>query len=493
MNHACPRLRLPAVFILSATLLHGFGAPASAQDRFRRTPPLPDSFQELRLPEIQSITLSNGLTVAVTRRPGFPLVTLQVIIMAGESESPVNLPGVAALTARMMGQGGRTYSADDMENGIESIGADFSVQISLDDTVLTMHVPAEALDRSLGLLKMMVLEPDFPDAEFNTAKRVYHYELLEKKKDPEFVGLRQLLRFLFEGHPYQTGTYAEDVIKFITPKDVAAFYGHFYAPNNAVLSVSGDVDPAAAARKVSQYFNTWSRREVERPSRPSPPANARERVCFIEHPTSEEAVILVGNVIMPPTAPDYFPFLVLNQVLGGTTGSRLFMDLRESKGYAYRAFSGAEFFRACGVYWAKAWVPTDKIYLSVQEIIKVLKGLSSEKAEPVEIEEAKSYLIGNLPLKFEPLDGYAARLAQVIALGLGDGHWNKASDNLMLVNVEKVLQAAQKYFPPQPVIVIVGNRQWAAEALKDFPAVEVYDSTGVFKMTLHKGAEDEAR
>jgi hypothetical protein len=93
MNHACPRLRLPAVFILSATLVHGFGAPASAQDRFRRTPPLPDSFQELRLPEIQSITLSNGLTVAVTRRPGFPLVTLQVIIMAGESESPENLPG----------------------------------------------------------------------------------------------------------------------------------------------------------------------------------------------------------------------------------------------------------------------------------------------------------------------------------------------------------------------------------------------------------------
>jgi zinc protease len=492
MRHPRPKLPLPTALLLSASLFSAFGTSAAAQDRFRRTPPLPDSFQELRLPEIQTIPLSNGLKVAVTRRPGFPLVTLQLVIRAGESDSPEDMPGVATLTARMMGRGGRTYSAEDMENRIESIGADFSVDVSLDDTVLTMHFSAEALDGALGLLKLMVLEPDFPDAEFNAVKRVYHYELLEKKKDPEFIGRRQLLRILFKGHPYETGTYAEDVIKYVSTRDAAAFYGRFYAPNNAVLAASGDLDPVATARKVSQYFNTWSRRDVEKTAPPSPPANLKERVCFIEHPTSDEAVIFAGNVIMPPTAPDYFPFLVLNQLLGGTTGSRLFMDLRESKGYAYRAFSAAEFFRVCGVYWAKAWVPTDKIYLSVQEIIKVLRGLAAEKAEPVEIEEAKSYLIGNLPLKFEPLDGYAARLARVIALGLGDAHWNKASDNLMLVNVEKVLQAAQKYFPAPPVIVIVGNRQWAAEALKDFPEVEVYDSAGVFKTTLHKGAEDEA-
>jgi zinc protease len=494
MRDLSTRLRLAAFFTYAtATMLSGLVIAASGQERFRRTPPLPDPFQEIRLPEIERIPLSNGLTVAVTRKPHSPLLTLQVVIMAGECDSPERLPGVATLTARMIGQGGRTYSADSMQEMVESLGGDFSVTVSMDYTVLTFHLPSEFLDRGLELLKLMMLEADFPELEFSTVKRIYYYELQEKEKNPEFTGLRMLLRILFEDHPYRAGTYAEDVIKFVSTKDVAAFYGRFYAPNNAILAVSGDVDPTATARKVSQYFNTWSRRDIDRPARSSPSANLKERVCFIEHPTSEEAVILAGNVIMPPTGPDYFPFLVLNQVLGGTTGSRLFMDLRESRGYAYRAFSGAEFFRACGVYWAKALVPADKIYVSVQEIVKVLKSLAAEKAEPVEIEEAKSYLIGNLPLKFEPLDGYAARLARVIALDLGDGHWNKASDNLMLVNVEKVLQASQKYFPLPPVIVIVGNSQSAVEALRDFRSVEIYDSNGIFKMTLHKGAEDEAR
>jgi predicted Zn-dependent peptidase len=494
MKRFPPWLPLSAVLVSSAVALASTGASAaSAQERFRRTPPLPDAFEELQLPAIETISLSNGLRVAVTRRPGSPLLTLQVVISAGEVDSPANLPGLATLTARMMGRGGRTYSADDMENMVESIGGDFSAKVSMDYTVLTLHLPDEFMDRGLQLLKLMVLEPDFPELEFRTVKRIYYYELQDKKKDPEFTGLRELLRILFEGHPYQTGTYNEDVLKSITTKDLAAFYRRFYVPNNSVLIVSGDIDAASAALKISQYFNIWVSRDVERPVLTAPDLHSKQRVCFIDHPVSREVVIFVGNLVMPPRAPDCYPFLVLNQILGGTTGSRLFMDLRESKGYAYRAFSGTEFFRVCGVCWAKAWVPIDKIYLSVQEIMKILNDLSSAKVEPAEVEEAKSYLIGNLPLQFGTLEGYAARLAQVMALGLGDAFWNKTTDNLMLVNADGVLQAAQKYFPHPPVVVIVGNRQWIGEALRDFPEVEIYDSSGVFKMILRKGAEHEAR
>jgi predicted Zn-dependent peptidase len=479
-----------AVVALAAALVSGLTVPAAAQGRFRRTPPLPDSFRELRLPEIQMIPMANGLTVAVTPQPGSPLVTLQVVIRAGESDSPRDLPYAATLAARMIGRGTKELSGDDMENMVESIGGDLSVTVSMDYTVLTFQVLAEFLDRALDTMRLMILEPEFRDLGFASIRRTFFYELQDRKKNPEFVGHRHLLRILFENNPYQTATWGEDVLRYVTMKDAHAFYNRFYAPNNAVFVVAGDVDGPAIARKIGQRFGTWPRRVIDRPAAPpAPTPNSKERVCFIDHPAAEEAVIFVGNLVMPPTAPDYYPFLVLNQALGGTMNSRLFMNLRESKGFASAAFSEAEFFQACGIFWAKARVAPETIHAAVQEIIKEFMAFSSQKIVPAEIEEAKSFLVGQLPLKFESPDRYADRLAWVVALGLDAGHWSRASDNLMLVNVEKVLEAAQKYLPMPPVIVIVGKMEWAAAALKDFNAVEIYDSTGAFKTILRQGVE----
>jgi predicted Zn-dependent peptidase len=479
--------------VLTTAAVGGWALRADGQERFRRTPPLPDSFRELRLPAIESFSLSNGLTVAVTSRPGSPIVSLQVIILAGEADSPAELPHVATLTARMIGHGvkdaTRNLSADDMENMIEALGGDFSVTVSTDYTVLTLHVPAEFQDRALDLLKLMVLQPEFSDLEVTTAKRVFSYGLRDMEKNAAFVGRRQLFRALFEGHPYKTSTYSWDVIRHVTPKHLEAFYGRFYRPNNAIIAVSGDVDGPATAQRIGQKFASWIRQNVDRPSLPPLAPNNKERVCFIDLPTSEDFEILVGNLTVPPTSPDYYPFLVLNQVLGGTMGSRLFMNLRESKGYAYDAFSGAEFFRACGVFWASAKVTPQATHAAVQEINKELRALRLEKVVPEEIERAKSFLIGNLPLKFESLESYSEKLAQVAALGLGSTHWNKASDSLMLVDADKVLEVAQRCFPPIPLVVIVGNREWALRALSEFEAVDVYDSTGAFRMTLRKGVE----
>jgi zinc protease len=483
-----PFPRLALIFAAAVCLAVAAVPAAGQQERFRRTPPLPETFRELRLPEIQTSVLPNGLTVAVNRRPDSPLVTLQLVIMAGEADSP-SLPHTAALAARMMGHGSPGLSADDMERLIESIGGDFSVRTSVDDTVLTFHVLSEHVDRAMDLLRLIILQPEFLEKEMASVRRAYYYELAEKRKDPEFVGRRHLLHLLFMDHPYQAATMPEDSVKFVTAKDVAAFAARFYRPNNAVFVVSGRVDDVQAmAQKVGQLFGAWLRRDVNRPPPPAPLPNRKDNVCFIDFPTAD-FVVFAGNVVMPPTSPDYFPFLVLNQVLGGSMGSRLFMNLRERKGYAYDAFSEAEFCRSCGVYWARARVTPETIPSVVQEIARELKVLSTTRAVPDEIEQAKSFLIGNLPLKFASLEGYSERLSRVIALGLGPGHWNRASDNLMLVNADTVLEAAARYFQPVPVFVIVGNREWAAPALKELDLVNVYDSTGVYMETLRKGVK----
>ncbi|HYA48940.1 MAG TPA: insulinase family protein, partial [Burkholderiales bacterium] len=216
MRNAAGKLSLAVACLVAAALAGGAARPAAGQERFRRTPPLPDPFRELKLPAIETAELSNGLVVAVTRRPGFPVVTIQMVVLAGEADSPPNLPSVATLTARMIGRRTKEYSADDLENMVESIGGDFSVSVSMDHTVLTFHAPAEYLDRALELLRLMILSPEFPELEVATAKRVVSYELRDLERDQEFLGRRQLLRVLFSGHPYGSSTFSWDVIRRVT-------------------------------------------------------------------------------------------------------------------------------------------------------------------------------------------------------------------------------------------------------------------------------------
>jgi zinc protease len=489
MRHAPRPFPLPAVVAAALALALAAPGPAGAQGRFRRTPPIPDSFREIKLPDIESFPLPNGLTVAVTRRPGSPLVTIQVVIMAGESDSRQDLPYVASLTARMIGRGTNTMSSDDMERLIESIGGDFSAMVFMDYTVLTLHVLLEQLDRALDILRLMIVIPEFHEQDLATVRRNFFYDLQAREKDPESVGRRQLERVLFENHPYQTATQGKSRVSYITVKDIRAFFNKFYAPNNAVLVVSGDVDGATVARKVGRLLGPWARRDVVKTALPPPPANDKKRVCFVDFPAAEDAVIYIGNLVMAPRSPDYYPFLVLNQVLGGTMNSRLFMNLRETKGVAYTAFSEVAFYRTCGVFWAKARVMPEAIRAAVGEIIREFQAFPSEKIEPAEIEEAKSFLIGQLPLRFETLEKYGDQLARVLALGLDAGHWGRASDNLMQVNVEEVPAVARKYLAANPVVVIVGKKEWAGEALKDFGAVEMYDLSGALQAILRQGVE----
>jgi len=479
MSAHASRPSRPAVLLAIVGAAAGLAFPAAAQERFRRTPPLADAQpHELSLPALQRVTLSNGLTIAAAYRPGFPLITLQLIIRAGEADSPPDLPAVASLTARMIGRGTRLLSADYIENMLEGMGADFSVTVLMDYTVLTVHVLEESFERALFALRQMALEPALSERELVAVRREVFWELYDRKKDPEFLAWRQLLRTLFEGNPYRTATYAEDVIKHVTAKDVAAFYGRFYRPNNAALLVSGNIDGDTAVKKVAPHFSSWVPRPVERPPLPVPVPNGRDRVCFVADPTVTEASIFAGNVVMDSSSEDFFPFLVLKQVLGGTTQSRLFMNLRETKGFAYYAFSETEFFRTCGVFWARARVTPETIVPAIREIEREIKALSAATALPAEIEEAKSYLIGNLPARFESIEGFAEWMARVVALDLDLGHWDRMPERLKLVNVERAADTARKYLAAKPLVVIVGHPDWIELYLGEFEALEVYDTMG---------------
>ncbi len=482
------RIKLTLILPLLTVLL--WESPLHSQERFRKSPPYPEHLAELKLPEIKPSFLSNGLGVAVIHREDLPVISLKVIIFAGESTSPGDLPGMATFTANMLSRGVPYLTSSEIEEIIESLGGKFSTFTYPDYSVFSFTFLEEFLDNALDLMSEMILRPTFLMREIENVKRSMYYDLREKNENPEFVAERQLARFLFQNHPYKKSTYNEDVIKNLNQRDLVSFFDRYYRPNNALFVITGNLNIQTATRKVSRYFSTWRRKELEHPSLPPLRPYDKEKICLVDLPEAKDATIYLGNIVSPVSVQDVFPLIVLNQVLGGTHTSRLFMNLRESKGYAYFAFSELVFFKNCSVFFVKAKVRPGVTYSSIKEILKEIEKITKEKIPSFEIEQAKSYLIGNFPLQIQTFDGLSSRVSEIKALDLGEEHWSKYYENIMLVSSERVFESARKYPLLTPVVVIVGDKNIISDHIQEFEEVFVYDNKGILQYTIKKG-EDE--
>jgi predicted Zn-dependent peptidase len=479
--------RLGLVLCLAAWL----AGPAAAQEKFRKTPPPPEPLAELKLPAIESTVLANGLTFSIVPWTSAPLMSLQLVLDAGEVRSPDNLPGLATCAAHLFLRGTRLRSAADIEETIDSIGGRMTMDVTQDHVFVTFLFLDEALDTVLALLGQMLLQPAFSERELGNVRLTLSYTLRDNEKDPEFAGRRHLLRLLFEGHPYSRYAFTRDAARAWTMRDVAAFTDRFYRPNTANLILAGNINKATAARKVSRYLGTlWQSRDIPPPMLPAPRTLDRDRICFLEVPGSKNCAICVGTLFPTPEVTERFPLSVLDQVLGGSTNSRLFMTLRESNGYAFSAFSEIDYFRTGALFLARTIVPPEYLVPSVRETLRILREPAQRPIPGEEIEQAKAMLMGGFPLRLARLEDFAARAGLVKAVGWGSEAWDKYYEPMWLVGAERVAEAAAKLLNAHMLIVIAGDKQACDEKLGQFDSVEYYDSKGQYQYKKERNPKE---
>lgn len=474
------------IFSLFTFILFSLTFSVEAQERFRRSPPYPEPYPDFSLPTIENHSLTNELDLAVVRRQDLPIISMRLIILTGESSAPDDFPGLATLTARMLPKGTMSLSASDIEERIESIGGNLAVEIFPDYSIFTLSFLEEYLDEALVVLSEMILRPTFPRNEIANVQRTMFYELASQNMDPEFLAKRVLFQILFENHPYKKIAFNQGVIKNLSRRNIVSFFSDFYRPNNAKLVLTGNLNLETASRKVSRYLSPWEKKDL--PYSMVPPIDPREKskMCFISLPEAKDATIYLGNTIFPISSPDYFPFIVLNQVIGGTSNSRLFMHLRESKGYAYYAFSEVQFFESCGVFFIRARVRSEVIGKALPEILEEIERVTKAQIPSQEIEQAKSYLIGNFPLSVDTIDKLSHKISEIQAFDLGTSHWEDYQENIMRITSEMVSRMGRKYSLNTPVIMIVGNPE-ILNNLKEFDEISVYSTDGVLQYTIRKG------
>jgi zinc protease len=435
------------------------------------------------LPPIQKSKLSNGLNVWIVQQKELPIVSMNLVLNSGGTLDPADKSGVSSMTADMLDQGTKTRSAIDIANQLQAIGASVNAGAGWDATNVAMQTLTKNLDQALDIYSDVVLNPAFPDSEFEKLRRRSLVALRQRKANPVAVSNVVYNKVLYGDQPYARQlTGDEKSIAALTTGDLAKYYTANYRPNNATLIVVGDVDEKSVTPKLEKAFAGWKANgDVNTGDVGGEVMKAKPGIYFVDKPGAAQSSVSIGQVGVDRSNPDYYALQVMNSILGGGSAGRLFMNLREDKGYTYGAYSRFVFRRGAGPFSASAEVQTAVTRQSIQEFMKELNGIRGGiPVTPTELETNKQSIIRRYPSGFETVGAISNQLSNLAVYGLPDSYFNDFISKINSVTAEDVNRVANKYLDPSKMaIVIVGDWKVVEPGLKDlgYP-VTILDTEG---------------
>ncbi|MBE7517518.1 MAG: insulinase family protein [Chloracidobacterium sp.] len=422
------------------------------------------------LPAIEKQKLSNGLNVWLVRKGTLPIISMNLVMKTGGLLDPAGKAGVASFTANMLNQGTKTHSAEEIANQLQAIGASVNAGSSWDSTNVSMQTLTKNLDKALGIYADVVLDPTFPASEFEATRRRALVGLMQRRSMPTAVANAVFDKVLYGKQPYgRQLTGDEASVKAITRDDLEKFYHSNYGPEGSTLIVAGDVDAKTLMPKLENAFGSWKGASSSAANEPAETMVAKPGIYLVDKPGAAQSSVMIGEVGVSRSNPDYYALQVMNSILGGGGSARLFMNLREDKGYTYGAYSRFQFRREAGPFAASAEIQTGSTKEAVVEFMKELNGIrGSIPVTAEELDNNKQSLIRRFPGGFETLGQLSGQLANLYIYGLADTYFNDYIRNIGAVSAADVDRVAKKYLQPDKMaIVIVGDTKVIEPKLKE--------------------------
>lgn len=451
------------------------------QEQFRQQAPTALPPRPIQLPTAVEATLKNGLEVVVVPDVRLPLVSYRLALRTGDAHDPVGLPGLTDLLTGLLSEGTAAHSSREIADLVAKMGATLSAGANSDYTTVAASSLTMFHDRILDLLVDVALNPSFPGNEVKLIKENTKESLRQQRAQPSFLATEMVSRIIFGEHPYSKIAPTPDSLDATTRERLVAFHRSQFVPNNAVLVVAGDVNPDALIKRAERLFADWKPIDVLANNFPAPPQRSSRSAYLVDRPGSAQSNIVIANGGgITRTSPNYFPMLLMHTVLGANASSRLFMNLREEKGYTYGAYSSLDARRSAGSFRVSAEVRTAVTEESLKEFFFELDRIRDEPVTEKELDDAKSYLTGVFPIRLETQEGLIEQIVQIKMLGLPDEYLQTYRQQIQEVRRDEVQQVAREYIrPDEAAIVIVGDGADISRQVKPFTdKVETYNTAG---------------
>jgi predicted Zn-dependent peptidase len=437
---------------------------------------------KVKLPRAEEATLKNGLQVVLLPSHKLPTFNMQMVVMSGGLSDKPDYRGLANFTASLLREGTTKRSSKDIAEQVDALGATLTANSGLSSLTSTVSTSGlvENFDPALELFADVIRNPIFPQAEVDKYKSRILAQLQFQRSIPQFLAAEQFNRAIYgTSHPASLIAPPAESIKKLTSKDLADFHSTYYRPNNAILAIVGDVTMKEILPKLEKTFGDWQKGDVPAPAIPPAPAQSESRIYLIDRPGSVQTVLQLGTLGIERTSPDYFAVLLADRVLGGGPTGRLFLNLREDKGYTYGAYSnfGGSKFR--GTWTSSSEVRTDVTEGAMKEFMYELNRLRTEPVTAQELDNAKRAIIGSFALSLEQPTTLLQNIITQKIYNLPADYWDTYPQKVSAITAADVQQAAQKYLDMSHLqVVAVGDASKAREVLAKYGKVEVYDAEG---------------
>lgn len=430
--------------------------------------PVPSSF-----PDLQNATLKNGLKVVLAQRKGVPTIVGSLVINAGYASDVLSKPGLASLAMDMLDEGTKSLNSLQISEKLQLLGATIGAGSDLDASFVNFNTLKQTIDPTLELFADILLNPAFPQKEFDRLKKEHLNSIEREKSQPFGMALRVLPSVLYgSGHAYGnpiTGTGYAATVESITSEDIHKFYSSWIKPNNATLVVVGDVQITDLVAKLENKLAGWKKGDVPKNNIAQLKNGTGKKVYLIDRPESSQSIVMAAYLTVPYGKVSQPALNAMNNILGGDFVSRLNMNLREDKHWSYGAGSFVWDAKAQRPFIAYVSVQMDKTKESIQEIEKEFTSIIKDK--PVTSDEFKRVqqnMTLQLPGMWETNGSVSGSVVEQVKYNLSDDYYKTYDAKVRKLTKEELQQISLQVIKPEQVNwIVVGDKSKILDKLKE--------------------------
>lgn len=404
---------------------------------------------------IEKWQTANGARVLFVPSPTLPMLDIRLVFDAGSARDGGS-EGIAKLTSALFAEGAADKSVDDIARGFEDLGAQFNSASYRDMAVLELRTltDPEFFSKATDLFSVVAGQPSFPQASLQRIRQQMLIGLKREKQVPGPQVSRALNEIVFGDHPYahdSSGT--ESSLLALSRTDVQAYYKTFYAAQNAVIAMTGDLtldEAKALAEKISAALPNGERA----PALPRATAATTQNVKHLPFESSQ-TILLLGEQSIWRGHPDWVPLYVGNQILGGGGfASILTEEVREKRGFVYGIGSGISPMAAAGPFMVQLQTANENADEALAVTLKLVSDFVKNGPTSEQLESARESIIGSFALTAAENDEIVGQLGAIGFYDLPLDYLTKFENEVRTVTVEQVREAFQRNIHPENLAIV---------------------------------------
>jgi zinc protease len=401
-------------------------------------------------------TLSNGTPVYMLPSREFPLINLSITCMGGSNLDPADRAGLASMTATMIRRGGTTsMEADEVDEKIEFMAANIGVASADWRSTASVDALKSNFEDGLGILVDMLRNPAFDEEKFAVARADALEGLKQRNDDAASISGREWSYLVFGENHFESRQLTGDSLAAITQDEMRAMAARIFHPGNMIIAVTGDFEIDAMKAMLEKAFAGWTAGPRNAP--PDAPTHQMKPGVFYSQKDIPQGKVSIGMRSINRDDPDYFPYLVMNEILGGGGfSSRIMQRVRSDEGLAYSAgsrFSAGPFYP--GVFRAAFESKSPTCALATKLIIDEINRMRDTLVSASELETAKNSFVETFPNTFASKAGMLGVFVSDEWTKRPAGFWETYRDKIRAVTPEDIQRVARKHLDPSKLTILV--------------------------------------